>query len=85
MPIVDHSQTDAIKQVDCLIKGHLVDEAIEFDDHRPVAPIGRSDLMSMAKQANVEVDFVEQRLRTICEQIGSKEGVPTYEMKVIDE
>lgn len=85
MPAIDHSQPEAMHEVDCLIKAHLVEHAIRLDDSRPVATIGEAVIDSIASRSDVDEDFVRQRLRTICEQVGSKEGVPTYQMKVDEE
>lgn len=81
MPIMDHSQTDDIHQVDCMIKAHLVQQALRIEDSRPVAAVDPALIDSIACRAQVDDEFVRQRLRTICEQVGSMEGVPTYQMK----
>lgn len=82
------SQIDVAKEVDCLIKKHLVEEAETADDGLPVAAVSSSDRCSWAKQAGVEIEFVDQRLATICEEIASSEekhwAVPRFRMKKED-
>lgn len=79
------SPVDVGKEVDCLIKKHLVEKAETADDGLPVAAVSASDRFSWAKQAGVQIDFVDQRLATICHEIPASEekhwAVPRFRMK----
>lgn len=73
MPIMDHSKMDDSRQVDRLIRSHLVEQAIRAEDSRLIAPVGPAVIDWIACRAEVDGEFVRQRLRTICEQVGSAE------------
>jgi len=82
---MNHSPVEAAKEVDCLIKKHLVQQAETTEGGLPVAAVSANDRFSWAKQANVELEFVGQRLDTLCEEIAASEerhwAVPRYRMK----
>lgn len=80
----EHSQTDVTKQVDCLVKQHLVEAAEATDDGKPVAAVSASDRFSWAKQAGVDIEFIDRRMAAICEQVTASDqhwAVPRYRMK----
>lgn len=84
MNATEHSRNDAAKQVDRLIEQHMSEQGETVNGESPVAAISTSDRFSWAKQAGVEVDFIDRRVAKICDEIKSDNehwAVPRYRIK----
>ena len=78
------TKRDRIDRIDQAIRERIQDTD-EFDSHgNPVAAIPASDKLGLANRTGAQIEDVEQRLSTICEEVLQQErfaAVPRYRLR----
>lgn len=80
---MQRNDPNAVKQVDGLIRQHMATHSESTADGTSVAPISASDRFAWAKDAGVDIDFVNARLEAICKKVPPADkhwAVPRFRM-----
>lgn len=78
------SENNKANEVDSLIREHIEKRSESSDSGLPVAAVSTSDRFSWAKQADVGLEFVDERLEAVCQELKTTDerlAVPRFRMK----